>query len=166
MGDPSEIERRASDQIRFAVVESRTDDRCIVRAGDLTSGAIPWFCFRAGETIIRSRPSIGEQGLLLCPEGEMQAGIFLPGVTSDRFPLPAGDSELVQFGDGCQISYDPASHVLRIAPPAGARIQVIADIEIEGDVQCSGDIVAGGVSLKNHLHAGVEPGPGVTGKPQ
>ncbi len=147
------------------MVESLTDDRCIVRAGDLMSGAIPWFCFRAGETIIRSRPSIGEQGLLLCPEGEMQAGVFLPGVTSDHFPLPAGDSELVQFADGCQISYDPVTHILRIAPPAGAKIQVLADIDVSGDIHCDGDVFAGDISLKDHPHGGVEPGPGLSGKP-
>lgn len=167
MADPLEAERRANDQLRYAVVESIEGDRCIVRVGDLLSGPIPWFCFRAGQTVILSRPSIGEQGLLVCPEGELQAGLFLPGVASSAFPLPAAneDEELIVFKDGCTISYNPATHHLNIAPPAGGTVQIVADVDIQGDLDCSGDVRIPGVSLRGHLHEGVQPGGGLSGGP-
>lgn len=39
------------------------------------------------------------------------------------------------------------------------------DTHITGDVLVDGDVVASGVSLVNHVHSGVVPGPANTGKP-
>lgn len=163
--DPAEIERRALDIARWAVVTAREGKRVVVRAGDLEA-PVPWFCFRAGDTIVWSPPSVGEQGLLLCPEGEIKLGVFLPGVESTAFPLPEGPAETIQFKDLARISYDPAAHVLDIAVPAGGKARLAADVEIDGDVKVSGDVVAGPVSLRHHKTTGVQPGSGLSGDPQ
>lgn len=165
MIDPLEIERRASDQIRWAKVDSRDGDTVRVRAGDLVSGPIPWFALRAGDTVIKSPPSIGEQGLLLCPEGDIRLGMFLPGVRSNTFPLPAEDLELIRFEDGAQVAYDAQAHVLTVSLPAGGKVQLVADVAVQGDVEVSGDVKAAGVSLKSHPHKDVQPGAGLSGEP-
>lgn len=165
MSEPLEIERRASDQIRWAKVDSREGDTVRVLAGDVLTGPIPWFAVRAGKTVIKSAPSIGEQGLLLCPEGDIKLGLFLPGVRSTAFPLPAEELELIRFEDGAQLAYDKDGHVLCVELPAGGKIQLVADVEIDGKVTATGDIVAAGVSLVEHPHSDVQPGSGLSGGP-
>ncbi|MDZ4374912.1 MAG: phage baseplate assembly protein V [Phenylobacterium sp.] len=172
MHDPLEIERRAFDIARWATVVAREGRRVVVRAGDVQSGPVPWFAFRAGETVIWSPPSIGEQGMLLCPEGELQLGLFFPGVESTAFPLPEGQAEAIRFKDLAQLSYDPDAHVLDVALPAGGRFSIAADvyvagdIHVDGDAHVSGDVVAGDVSLRHHKTTGVQPGDGLSGGPQ
>lgn len=176
--DPTE----PGELIRFATVASvdPAAGTCTVSAGDLETGPIPWFERRAGATKTRSVVTVGEQGLLLCPDGEVGAGVFLPGVKSNANPLPLADlAEGVTFADGSSISYDPVSHTLTAELCAGASVRLVADagIAIEGDVAINGsltvsetitaddDVLAASVSLKSHAHDKVAPGSGISGKP-
>ena len=135
---------------------------------------------RSGETRIWSPPSIGEQGVLFSPEGDIGGAIFLPGITRDMFP-PAGNSleEVIVFKDGARIAYDPEAHILTAALPAGSTANITAEqinltgnVAIDGDVTVTGtltadtDVIGGGKSLKDHRHLGVTPGVGVSGAPQ
>jgi phage baseplate assembly protein gpV len=43
---------------------------------------------------------------------------------------------------------------------------IIGNLHVYGNITCTGDVVAGGISLRNHTHSGVEPGGGNTGGPQ
>lgn len=65
---------------------------------------------------------------------------------------------------------------LHAAQPATQRIQLLADgsilikaplirMETATVEVIGGDVVAGGISLRNHTHGGVEPGGGSTGAP-
>ena len=56
-------------------------------------------------------------------------------------------------------------------------VEVTGDVSISGNlsvsgnitaanVSASGDVTAGGISLKNHVHGGVQGGSGTTGAPQ
>ncbi|WP_337186702.1 phage baseplate assembly protein V [Phenylobacterium sp.] len=163
--DPHETERRAFDIARWATVEAREGKRVIVRAGEVLSGPIPWFAFRAGETVIWSPPSKGEQGLLLCPEGEIRLGLFFPGVESTAFPLPEGQAESIRFKDLARLSYDPEAHALDVALPPGGKASIAADVYVAGDLRASGDVVAGDISLRGHPHKDVQPGAGLSGGP-
>lgn len=40
------------------------------------------------------------------------------------------------------------------------------DITVSGKVTAGGDVTAGSISLQNHVHSGVKPGPSITGAPQ
>lgn len=144
------------------------------------SPPLRWLMPRAGETRIWSPPSVGEQGLILAPEGDIAAAIFLPAITRDMFP-PAGSTleEVILFQDGARIAYDPEGHVLTADLPGGATANITADqinitgkVAIDGDVTVTGtltadtDVVGGGKSLKGHKHTGVTAGGGVSGAPQ
>jgi phage baseplate assembly protein V len=41
-----------------------------------------------------------------------------------------------------------------------------AGVSMTGDLSTTGDVLAGGKSLKTHVHTGVQTGPGVSGPPQ
>jgi len=161
--------------------------RCKVRFADSEEGEgdggetppIRWLGLRAGKTRAWSPPSVGEECLLLCPDGQIGNGVALLGLNNDTNPPPGSTlAELVEFEDGAVISYDPEAHALSAILPAGATALVEAPggltirgpVSIEGDVTVTGDVTAddvfaGGTSLKTHRHGGVQGGGSQSGTP-
>jgi phage baseplate assembly protein V len=175
--------------IRYGVVDKvdHSTGKIVVRVGEILTDDVRWLHAASGDTRIWSPPSIGEQVLLLAPEGDVAGAIALRGVHCNTFP-PAGDStrELIRFADGAVIAYDPESHTLEAILPAGATVSIVApggvtidadvritgDLVVDGDISSSGtvtgdvDVVGAGKSLKGHKHLGVQTGGGVSGIPQ
>lgn len=152
-----------------------------VRVGELLTGDIPFAAPRAGAVRIWSPPSVGEQVLLFCPEGDIAAGIILGALYSDAHPAPTSDGTfLIDFADGTRISYDPQAHKLAIALGASGAAEITApggvtlnaDVTLNGTLDATGkitsadDVVGGGKSLTKHKHLAVQPGSGVSGTPQ
>jgi len=184
---PEDIPLDPAAMIRVGTVASvdLASARITVTYGDpdgeeVESPPLHWCFMASGETRIWCPPSVGEQGILFSPEGDIAAAIFLPGITRDDFP-PAGSTRenVIEFADGARIAYDPEAHVLTASLPAGSTANIIADqlnitgnIAVTGDVTVSGtvtadtDVVGGGKSLKGHKHLGVTAGGGVSGVPQ
>ncbi len=166
--------RLIGDLIREGVVVARVGALCRVQIGDIESGDIPWLAGRAGSATIWSPPSIGEQVLVLCGEGDLARAIVLPGLFSDAHPAPADDDSFsVTFNDGARIGYDPAKGEAMVALSDGTRLAVMpgkvridADLEVTGKVTADVDVIGGGKSLKGHRHTLVQPGQGVSGAPQ
>lgn len=175
--------------IRIGVVASvdLQAARCTVRCGDPDEGEsetppIRWIMSRSGNTRVWSPPTVGEQVVLLCPDGEIGAGVVLAGIIRDSFP-PLGSTleERIDFADGAQLRYDPEAHHLEallpdgatatITAPGGLTINADAGVTINGDVTLNGtltaseDVVAADISLMSHKHGGTQPGGGQTGTP-
>lgn len=160
---------------------------CTVRYGDpddddggAESPPIRWLAPRAGRTRIWSPPSIGEQAILLVPDGQLAAAVALVGIWQDSFPPPGATlAELVEYEDGARIGYDPENHALTAILPDGATavveapggLSLRADVTIEGNVTLTGrmdaseDVTADGISLKTHKHGNVQSGGSQTGDP-
>ena len=170
------------DMIRYGKVASvdLAAGRCVVATGDIQTQPVRWIEMRAGRTRTWSPPTIGEQVVLLSPAGDIEGAIVLRGVASDAHP-PAGDSvrELIEFSDGTVIAYHPESHLfellagdgrLRLVAKGGIEIEgsvsIKGDLSIDGRATASDDVIAAGKSLKGHIHLQVQPGSGVSGKPQ
>lgn len=47
-----------------------------------------------------------------------------------------------------------------------ANVKIKGDIDQQGKIESTGDHTAGGISLTEHTHKGVQPGSGSTGQPQ
>ena len=178
---PFEEAPDAAELIRFGSVVSvdLAGARCVVAVGDIVTPPIPWIERAMGATRSWSPPSVGEQVLLICPEGELGLAVALRGILSDAF-VPVGNSaeELLRFDDGALIAYDPVAHRLRATLPAGSQVDIVADrLTITGDVGITGnvevtggltttqDVVADGKSLRSHRHLTVQPGSGQSGPP-
>lgn len=175
--------------IQIGTIESvdRADATCRVRVGETVTGDICWVVQRAGKTRTWSPPTINEQCILLCPEGDTDNGLAVLGLFSDANPPPsAEDIDLIRFDDGAIISYDAAAHLLVAQLPAGGKVQIDApggvtitgpvsitgavsitgNVDITGKASASDDVIGGGKSLKSHKHLGVTAGGAVSGTPQ
>jgi len=166
--------------------------RCIVRFGDpddpdpAQTGPIRWLTPRAGLTRVWSPPSVGEQVLLLCPDGQIGAAVAIMGIVQDAFPpLGSTTAEVIEFADGARITYDPELSELVASLPAGGKVDITADggITLRGDVTIEGnlavsqsatvaetltadeDMIGGGISLKTHKHGQVQAGSAQSGEP-
>lgn len=126
MNDP-DVYRRLADMIRIGVVHEvrhTKPPRCRVADGDLLTGWLPWIELRAGELLTWNPPSVGEQCVLLAPNGNLSAAVVLVGINSDQHPAP-GDKQgqhLQHYSDGGRIDYDRETGALDIEVPDGGQI--------------------------------------------
>lgn len=124
--------------------------RARVRAGDLLTDWLPWVTGRAGGDRDWAAPEVGEQVVLLCPEGRPERGIVLPALYRAAHPAPA-DRETVRrvtFADGSVVEYDREAHRLDVqVPHGGGEVRVLTEGKItvvaDGDVA----VAAGGVCV-------------------
>jgi len=180
---------RIGELLRIGKVEQvdHAAGRIVVSVGEIRTAAIRWLERRAGATRTWSPPSVGEQILLICPEGDIEGAIALGSLTQNAFPLPGDNArELVQFEDGSIVAFDPENSTLDVTLAAGATLNVItgsanitapdgvtitADTAIDGkltvtgNVEADGDVKAGAISLKAHKHGGVSAGTAQTAVP-
>ncbi|WP_249384051.1 phage baseplate assembly protein V [Chitinivorax sp. B] len=85
-----------------------------MQSGGLHSTWLPWLTLRAGTTRTWSPPTVGEQCLLLSPNGEPAAGVMLLGLYSAQHLSPSNslDEQLCAFPDGAVIRYHRGSGAL------------------------------------------------------
>ena len=192
---PDEIPVDLATLVRLGTVLSvdLAQARCIVRYGDpdgedeAETPPIRWLAPRAGLTRIWSPPSVGEQVLLLSPDGQVGAAVAVMGLVQDAFPpLGSTTAEMIEFADGARITYDAEAGELKAILPAGATAEIDApggitlrgNVTIEGDVSITGkvdvsetltaadDVIADGISLTDHIHGAVKAGTDKSGKPE
>lgn len=170
--DPDSL---AGNMLRLGTVASVdvAQARCTVRlAEDAVTGPLPWLARASTGLAVWAPPSVGEQVAVLCPDGELAAGLVLPGIYSTANPAPAEtDTYSLHFGDDALIRYDPETAELTISLPAGGKVSITANVDISGDlavdgeITATGDVRAGSISLNSHKHGGVQGGSGQTGAP-
>lgn len=107
-------------------------------------------------------PDIDEQVCcLFMPTGHAE-GYVLFSVRDKNHPPKAGKvgRRYVRFADGSYVEHDRTTSTMTIV--CTGPVNIIA----AGNVNVTGDVVADGISLKNHIHGGVESGGSTTSKPQ
>lgn len=183
MANSADPEQLTGDVIQLGTVVSVDHGAatCTVEIGDLTTSDLPWLAQRAGRVKVWSPPSIGEQCVVFCPEGDLAGGIVLLGIWSDANPAPSTlrDVVMIEMPDGAVIAYDHRAHKLSVVLPEGGTATLVApggatikgDVTIEGNLSIAGraeaseDVIGGGISLKNHKHTGVSAGGAQSGAP-
>ncbi len=115
--DIEKLARLVNNLLRVGTVEQiahKSPARVRVRIGSLLTDWIPYFEQRAGRTRTWNPPTVGEQGMVLSPNGELGAGVFLSGVNSDDAAAPSDNSKVTvtEFPDGAWLEYNHASHAL------------------------------------------------------
>lgn len=142
-----------------------------VAAGDVTSPLVPWLELAGGfRTWVP--PTVGEQVVLISPEGDIAGAFVLRGLYSTAFPPPLDTTTArVTMPDGSTVDYDPDAHKLILTIAGSGSVDIIGKVNITGDVTVTGkvtastDVVGDGKSLKSHTHGGVQSGSSQTGAP-
>ncbi|WP_313057904.1 phage baseplate assembly protein V [Pseudomonas rhodesiae] len=189
MNDLAALSRMLENLIRFGVIAAvqMEPPRVQVKTGTLTTTWLPWLALRAGADQQWDPPTEDEQVILFSPSGQLANGIVVTGLFSDHIPANGNRAGLHRrtYADGAVIEYDSVAHHLNaILPDSGTTsldskggINIIGPINHQGDynqtgnqnvvgrVDVSVDVVAGGVSLVNHLTSGVKQGTDQSGRP-
>jgi phage baseplate assembly protein V len=178
----SSLYPRIFNLMRFGTIEALdlVKAHCRVRTGALLTDWIAWCTPFAGAARTWHAPTIGEQVLLLCPEGELSAGVALRGLYTQTYPAPSTDPELhtVVYPDGACLSYHFGTGTLSATGLQRACIEasqiilrghviIEGSLTLEGSLtQSGGDLSSNGIVLHSHNHGGVTWGHDVTGGPQ
>lgn len=177
MANTQDPEQQVGEAIQYGVIASvdYANATCTVTLGDLATGELPWVAQRAGAARIWSPPSVGEQCVVLAPEGDLENGLVVVGLYSDSNPPPSNDPDVIQISmpDGASFQYNHATHALAISLPAGGTATVdipggtkwTGDIDLDGTLDATVDVIGGGKSLKGHKHSGVQAGVAQSGGP-
>jgi phage baseplate assembly protein V len=178
---PNEAARRVGNVVRLgtvAEVRLSAPARCRVRTGEMVTGWLPWITLRAGGKVGGTAwwpPVVGEQCVLLSPGGDLAQGVALPGVYSDAMPQASEQAGVFRL-DWSESDYmEYAGNELRIEVGGSTMHMQSGSIKLSAGggtlvVDGSGahgepDVTTGSISLKNHLHGGVLPGPSLTTPP-
>ena len=178
----AELNRRMANLFRPGLVAAVDHQRARVRvqSGELLTAWLPWLTQRAGDDRDWWPLEVGEQVLILCPNGDPAQGWVLGSSYTQSRPAPSADPDKRRgtFADGAAYEYDRKRHHFDIHLPAGATVTFLADggFTLTGDVQVNGSITATGditdqtrsmaadrAIYNSHVHPGVTAGPAKTG---
>jgi len=119
-----------------------------------------------------SSPPINTPCILLVINNDEANRFIIPlSAYTRKRNLKEGEFECGNFKIGSTIKFDENGNIFIDAvndiniTANGGDINVIGNIHVTGGIDATGDIVAGTISLKTHIHGGVEPGGGVSGQP-
>ena len=111
----------------------------------------------------------GDQGDVValpvaCPSARMG------GLADGEVALHDAAGNRVHVKAGGVIEIRAATHVLAVVggtefEVSAGGVRIKGDVTVEGGIQTTGDVVAGGISLRTHVHGGVDPGGSNTGGP-
>lgn len=130
---------------------------------------VPYLRIQGGTSAIIVDPQAGDIGFIII------SGRDHTHVVTNRDAAPPASFRQFSMQDcvyvGGFINGAPSQYIQatadgwRIVTPGSVSIEA-AQITADCDIVTSGDVKAGGISLKNHTHGGIQPGGGTTGKPQ
>jgi phage baseplate assembly protein gpV len=169
----AELQRRLANLFRVGKVAEIDRDtmRVKVAFNGVTSPWMPWQTARAGAVKTWSPPAVGEQVCIISPFGELGSGFVMGGAINyddQAAPDNRENVEKITLPSGGAYEIHVGSNVLTIA---GGKLTFTGDVEITGKITATGDIItpadvkAASISLKSHVHGGVEPGGATTGQP-
>jgi phage baseplate assembly protein gpV len=137
----AEADRRIAGLVQIGTVTAVEGDLARVSVAGLRSHPIPVTQIRMGTLRMRAMPSVGEQVVVIAPDGDMERA-FVHG------SLPASNG-LANTGAGLELDL------------GGGTLNIT-----NGRIVIDGDVISGGISLQTHVHGGVVPGGGSTGEPE
>jgi phage baseplate assembly protein V len=113
---------------------------------------------------ITSRPLPGAQAVMVFPFGDRSKGLII--ATNDaRYQIELREGEVaIHTDEGDHV------HIKRggtIAIKASTKVEITTPLlTTTGRIEAAGDVLAGTVSLQQHIHGGVESGGGFTAQPK
>ncbi|MEM4987647.1 phage baseplate assembly protein V [Collimonas sp. H4R21] len=144
--DYSELLRLLLNLIRFGTIADIDHDaqRVRVQVGKNTTTWRPWINMRAGDAQTWFPPSLGEQVIVLSPEGDFTQAAILPAIYSDKFKSPSSNPayHTTRYSDGAIVQYDRESHTLSATLPDGTSVTAAPGLVTSNaeDTICTGNL--------------------------
>ncbi|WP_051145189.1 phage baseplate assembly protein V [Thiomicrorhabdus sp. Kp2] len=170
-----DLARRLSNLVRMGTIESADYNAAKVKVkygkdsqgGDLVTGWLRWIADRAGDDRDWDAPEVGEQVMVISPNGDMRLGVVFPAIYQDAHAAPANSKDVHRrvYKDGAVIEYNRATHCLSATLPSGGTTELTSpggvqingpttingEVTINGNTQVNGgDVKADDISLKYH----------------
>lgn len=188
----TELLRRLDNLFRLGTIAEVDHNKALVKvqSGNITTDWLPWLTLRAGTTKTWSPPTVGEQCIVFAVSGELTTGIVMVGLYTQNAPSNSPDHHVIEFADGCTISYDQAAGSLVVTNCKTAvikasesitaespifthsqdvqingKLSVTGDINTQSNVTAKGEVSGKGKKLSTHTHTGVEAGNKQSGEP-
>ena len=146
---------------------------CRVSDGEWVSAWVRWHSQAAGKARHWRVPSMGEQGALLSPSGDVSQGTFVPGLFGDAGLAPDNRDHVERwlFDDGGSLTYDWQARTYIIDLPTGsvdikvggssatvtdsALVVTSGAIALDGDVTIYGEVlINGGLRVTGDINGG------------
>jgi len=129
----SEMARKLSNLARVGTVEHVDYAKAVakVRFGAIVTHWLHWLADRAGNDRSWWAPEVGEQVLVIAPDGNLTQGIILLSLYQQASPQPAASPDVrrITFKDGAVLEYDRASHKLKATVPGDVEINATGTIQ-------------------------------------
>ena len=144
----NELERRLANIFLLGTIIEADYDNALIKAksGELETGWLNWITARASNDADWWAPEVGEQVVIMCPNGDPELGVVLPAIYQNKHPAPSNKPTIrkVTFEDGTTVHYDRQSHLLTIDVKGDVHINASGDTQVEasGNVQVKGKVVS------------------------
>jgi phage baseplate assembly protein V len=159
--DLSDIARTLANLIRTGIIAEVDGDKARVQlAPNLSTTWLRWVTDRAGDARTWWSPSVGEQVIVLSPDGDLTKGKILGSIYTLDAPAPETNPlvHATHYPDGAVVRYDAEAHALTAILPDGSTATIKADLVTAdakkavctGDVEIKGDLVVQGSSALNN----------------
>ncbi|EDY85446.1 phage baseplate assembly protein [gamma proteobacterium HTCC5015] len=140
LNNPAELLRLLNNIVRTGTITEvdAQSAKARVKTGDNDTTWLPWLASRAATTAHWSPPQIGEQVVLLSPEGDLSQAIIITGLYSDANPAPSSNinAHRREFPDGTHVEYDHQAHTLTIDIRGDVSLVVTGNVDliVDGDL--------------------------------
>lgn len=181
----SEVKRILNNLFHWGVVveldSSGTRYRVRVRES-IETGFLPCFSGPSSKDIVHFPLSIGDQVMIVCPNGDFEQGVILGSVAKKGIDTLA-ETIKISSEDGTSITLNKKEKVLDITLGSDSRLNInsskvvkikgdleldgslsvkatklTGDLEVNGSIKSTGDIETQGVSLSKHVHTSGKEG--------
>lgn len=128
---------------------------------------VPYFRVQGGKNAVIIDPVKGDIGIAVFASGDISA------VKANKKASNPGSRRRNSFADALYIGgvlNGVPEQYIRFSTEGievkGTAIKLIGPVEVQGTLTATEDVVTGTVSLKNHVHTGVQSGTSPTGPPK
>ena len=145
--DYSDLLRLILNLIRFGTIAdiNHNTQRVRVKVGENVTTWRPWITLRAGDAQTWFPPSMGEQVIVLSPEGDFDNAAILPAIYSDKYKSPSTNPahHTTRYADGAVVQYDRERHILSATLPDGTSVTVAPGKVTSNaeDTECTGNLL-------------------------
>lgn len=153
---------------KIGIVEDSKVGWAIVRfpdLGDMLSKWIPQVWMNTQDDKEYGTLDVGSMVKCLMDD-RLEDGCILGAIYSqaDEPPVTDKDERGIKFADGGWVKYNRATGIATVIAPTKVVLETPL-VHATGDIHADGDVVAGSVSLQQHIHLIVLPVPGTPVSP-